>query len=135
MTETFVDTSAFYAYLVPVDANHDAARGAIAFLRASRDELVTSTFVILETVSLLQARIGVQAVRTFFRDALPPVRIVTVDDGLLHRGMQALLAASRRRVSLTDWTSFAIMQDLRIDRAFAFDNDFTEQGFEVVPGR
>lgn len=133
MSEIFVDTSALYAFLVVDDDNHSAARAEASSLRDLGVGLVTSSFVILETVSLLQARIGIAAVRAFYTDVLPLLRIVSIDEGLLKRAMQSLLAASRRRVSLTDWTSFVVMQDLRVLQAFAFDEDFVGQGFEVVP--
>ncbi len=31
-------------------------------------------------------------------------------------------------------SSFKIMRDLEIDRAFTFDRHFKEQGFEILPG-
>ena len=133
MSETFVDTSALFAYLVADDDNHLAARAAASSLRGLGVGLVTSSFVILETVSLLQARVGVPAVRAFYTEVLPLLRIVSIDEGLLERAMQALLAAAKRRVSLTDWTSFAVMQQQRLSQAFAFDEDFAAQGFDVVP--
>ena len=133
MSETFVDTSALYAFLVADDDNHGAARAEASSLRDLGIGLVTSSFVILETVSLLQARVGIAPVRAFYTDLLPLLRIVSIDEVLLKRAMQSLLAASRRRVSLTDWTSFAVMEDIRVFQAFAFDDDFVGQGFEVVP--
>jgi predicted nucleic acid-binding protein len=45
----------------------------------------------------------------------------------------ASLAAPRRRVSLVDWASFELMRRRGIERAFAFDRDFSTQGFEIVP--
>ena len=43
-----------------------------------------------------------------------------------------LLAADKRNVSLTDWTSFEVMRDRGIDLAFAFDPGFAAQGFDVL---
>ena len=128
-----VDTSTLYALPVEVDDNHEAARGAAPALRDSGPILVTSSFVVLETVALLQARIGVAAVRIFYRDVLPLIVVVWVDESLLHRAMAALLASSLRGVGLTDWSSFTIMRERGITQVFAFDEDFARQGFELVP--
>ncbi len=51
--------------------------------------------------------------------------------------MSSLLAASRRSVSLVDWTSFELMREERLIDAFAFDDDFAAHGFTVrrYPGR
>ncbi|MDE0039214.1 MAG: PIN domain-containing protein [Gammaproteobacteria bacterium] len=133
MTETFVDTSALYAFLVEDDDNHAAAEDALMALRAERVGLATSSFVVVETVSLLQARVGVATVRAFYFDFFPLLRVIAIDDALFHRAMHALLGASRRNISLTDWTSFTLMRELGIVRVFAFDADFVAQGFEVVP--
>jgi len=131
-TEVFADTSALYALLVAGDGNHAAARQIATALGKQGARLVSSSFVVLESVSLLQSRAGIDAVRLFRRAALPLLEIVWVDGGLLERAMSTLLAAGQRRVSLTDWTSFAIMHERSIRLAFAFDEDFARQGFELL---
>jgi len=90
--------------------------------------------VLVETFALVQARLGMDAVRTLADDLLPVVRTVTVtmED---HRGaVQALLAADRRDLSLVDCSSFVVMRRLGLRSAFTFDEDFRRQGFEVRPG-
>lgn len=80
------------------------------------------------------ARLGLDAVRGLSDDLLPAVRTVwtTEED---HRGaVQALLAAGRRELSLVDCTSFLVMRRLGLKSAFTFDDDFVDQGFEVLPG-
>ena len=133
MTDVFVDTSAIYALMVEDDECHRAARATASSLRGLEAGLVTSSFVILETVSLLQARIGNEAVRVFYADMLPLLRILWIDDGLLRRAMDALLAASERRVSLTEWTSITLMQDQGIALASAFDDDLARRGVVLMP--
>ena len=54
--DVFVDTSAMYALLVEDDESHEAARIGAASLRELGASLVTSSFVVLETVSLLHRR-------------------------------------------------------------------------------
>jgi predicted nucleic acid-binding protein len=56
-----------------------------------------------------------------------------VDPDLHDRAISAMLAARRRDVSLVDWTSFELMRHHGIKSAFAFDSDFTDQGFSVLP--
>ncbi len=47
--------------------------------------------------------------------------------------MSALLAASRRKVSLVDCLSFEEMRRYGIRSAFAFDFRFSEQDFLLIP--
>ena len=133
MNEVFVDTSALYALLVETDDNHRAARTAASSFRDRDARLVTSSFVVLETVTLLQTRAGIAAVRIFYRDVLPLLTVAWVGEEHLHRAMAALLGASKRGVSLTDWSSITLMRERGIAHIFAFDEDFARPGFEIVP--
>lgn len=131
--EVFVDTSALYALMVAGDEAHDSVRQALQVLEGQAARLRTSSFVLQETVSLLQARSGVSAIRRFRLGLEPLLEVVWVDPSTYEAAMAALLAASSRTVSLTDWTSFEIMRRQEIDVAFTLDDDFRRQGFRVLP--
>ena len=129
MSTVFVDTSAFYALLDAADDHHARAREALRELRAREAALVTSSYVLHETVALLQARLGLDAVRGFHRGLAPLLRVVWIDESFHELGM-ASLVTSGRGVSLTDWTSFEVMRAHGIRHALAFDEDFAAEGFE-----
>lgn len=128
----FVDTSALYAVLDRDDDHHAAARPMWEHLLGGRDNLVTSNYVVVEMAALLQHRVGLAAARALFDDVLPALATewVTPDDHA--RGVAALLAAGRRKLSLVDCTSFTIMRRLGVQRVFAYDRHFSEQGFETL---
>jgi uncharacterized protein len=138
MAPILVDTSALYAVLDADDVNHDvAARGWNQLLdEIDRDErqVVTHSSVIVETLALVQRRLGMAAVRNLHDNFLELMTTVWVDAELHQRAMTALLAANRRSVSLVDWTSFEVMRMRAIDEAFAFDDDFVAQGFACWSG-
>jgi predicted nucleic acid-binding protein len=131
----FVDTSAIYAVLVSEDARHAESLAILERLRRDRAALVSSSFVVQEAVALLQARVGLAAVRAFREIFLPVLQITWVDQAILDLAMAALLAAASRSISLTDWSSFEIMRARGIDTAFAIDPHFRRQGFQLLPGR
>lgn len=131
----FADTSAFYALLVVDDINHPHAVRALDRLQVEGATLVTSSFVLQETIALLQARIGIDSVRRFSELVIPGLRVEWAGERDFRAALTALLAAGSRAVSLTDWTSFEIMRRLRIREAFAFDDDFALRGFELVARR
>ncbi|MDO8678959.1 MAG: PIN domain-containing protein [Acidobacteriota bacterium] len=132
MSRVFVDTSAIYALLVVEDDRHDQAKSMLASLQQEPVSLVSTSFVVQEATALLQARIGILAVRTFHQHVVPAIEIEWVESVRYERAMLALLAANSREVSLTDWTSFDCMRQRGIDRAFAFDTHFAAQGFTLV---
>jgi predicted nucleic acid-binding protein len=131
----FVDTTALYAALDRDDRFHPPAARAWEELLAGSDTLLTSNYIIVETVALVQRRLGMDAVRAC-ADRLFPVLAtewITEDD---HRvGLAALLAANRRDLSLVDCVSFRLMRRMRVRRAFTFDPHFAEQGFDTIPPR
>ena len=125
----FVDTSALLAVLNAQDANHARAARAFRGLVESNEELVTSNYVLVETMALLQHRFGLAAARGFQDDVVPVLRTVWVDAELHAEGTAALVTAGRRDLSLVDCVSFACMRRQGISRAFHFDRHFREQGF------
>ncbi|OGP98580.1 MAG: twitching motility protein PilT [Deltaproteobacteria bacterium RBG_19FT_COMBO_52_11] len=129
----FVDTSALYALLDRDDRNHQKGKKAWREILDGSSTLVTSNYILVETLALLQSRLGLEAVRGFQEDVVPilQVEFVTLD---IHRaGMAALLSAGRRGLSLVDCVSFELMRNLGIKIAFTFDAHFKEQGFTTVP--
>lgn len=132
MSSIFVDTAAIYAYLVAEDDRHEEAKALVESFESADPTLVSSSYVLQETVALLQARIGVSAVRTFQKSVAPVLEVEWITETLYRRAMAALLAAGKRAVSLTDWTSFEVMRDRGIEQAFAFDGHFEDQGFRVL---
>jgi len=127
----FVDTSAIYARIVDTDARHREALALWADLAERRETLVTSNYVVLESISLLTRRVGLAPVRAFQADMVPVLRVRWVDEALHGRAMAAFLSAGDRRLSLVDCVSFEVMRRFGLDTAF--DADFTEAGFRCIP--
>lgn len=129
---TFVDTSVLYALLDDDDSMHAAADETFRFL-VEGEELVTNNYVVLESAAVVQHRLGSDAARDLLDRLIPMIDVVWVDERLHQTAVTSLLAASNRRVSLVDWTSFAFMRERGIDNVFTFDGDFAAQGFHLVP--
>lgn len=126
-----VDSSALIALLDADDHCHAAALDRLAGLRV--EPLLTHNYVVLETVALLQPRLGLDAVHNLTRELLAPVRVRWVDQTLHEAAIAALLASGQRRVSLVDQVSFELMRRERIETAFAFDAGFERAGLATVP--
>ncbi len=129
-----VDTSALHAALDSDDDHHLAARGALTELTGRDELLVTHNYVVVETVALVQRRLGLDAVRALIDHILPAIDVLWIDQATHQEASVRLLGQGTRRVSLVDWVSFTVMRRLGIDVALAFDDHFREQGFRTVPG-
>jgi uncharacterized protein len=128
----FVDTSALLAVLHGSDAHHARAARIWTTLVECDADLVSTNYVLVETISLLQSRFGLDAVRDLADTVAPLLRVSFVADDVHASALAALMAARRRQLSLVDCVSFATMRRLSVTRAFAFDPHFAEQGFELV---
>jgi uncharacterized protein len=128
-----VDTSALYAVFDRDDANHSAAKDAWTALVRERAELLTTNYVLVETTALLQHRLGIAAVRSFYDDVAPLIRVDWITEQGHRTGAEALLAAGRKKLSLVDCVSFQTMRQLGVRTAFCFDGHFREQGFTMKP--
>lgn len=129
----FVDTSAFYAVLDQADSNHGAARDAWFTLLQAEDVLLTTNYVLLETSAVLQNRLGITALRVFHEDVVPLLRIAWVSEDRHGSGVEAVLAAARKRLSVVDCIAFQTMRENAVHTAFCFDRHYSEQGFTVIP--
>lgn len=130
----FVDTSGLLAMLDRDDAAHERVKAVWLQLISTDTPLITSNYVIVETVALLQNRLGMEAVRLFQEDVVPVLDVKWVDEVVHHGATSALLAASRRRLSLVDCASFEIMRLHGCKSALSLDAHFREQGFTTQPG-
>lgn len=133
MERLFVDTGAWYAYFNAEDPDHDAVADV---LEDERWHLVTSSYVLDETVTLVLTRRGHgPAVRA--GSALRDPRTVALDR-VAGRDEDAAWELFKARpdkgYSFTDCTSFVLMDRLGIEAALATDPHFEREGFRVLPG-
>jgi predicted nucleic acid-binding protein len=128
----FVDTSGLFALLVQNDHMHIRARENFSYFAEQNAQLVTSSFVLVEIIALLQRRIGLAPVHDFNAKILPLLDVIWVNNKWYTRAMQRLFAQNNRNVSLVDCLSFEIMDSLEIKYAFAFDRHFEENGFTIA---
>lgn len=131
--KAFIDTSAFLAILDADDRNHHKAKSKWIELISSEAILFCSNYVLVEAFALVQHRLGMEAVRIFNDDMLPLINVEWVDEAIHKAGINALLVASRRKLSLVDCVSFETMRFLGVKTVFVFDVHFKEQGFRCIP--
>jgi predicted nucleic acid-binding protein len=130
----FLDTSGLYAVFDKDDVNHARARNTWLELLRDGTLLLTNNYVLLETAALLQHRIGLAAARALHEDAMPLLQVDWVTEDRHKAGMEAVLAAARKKLSLVDCVSFQTMRNRGVTTAFCFDAHFREQGFTTKPG-
>ena len=125
----FIDTSGLLAMLVENDINHERAAFIFNRLLDQSEPLVTTNYVIVETIALLQRRIGLQAVRILLDRVIPALEIEWMNSDLHAESISSLLIANRRLLSIVDCSSFVVIQRMSITTIFTFDEHFEQQGY------
>lgn len=126
----FVDTSALYALLDEADAHHRDASDALRRLVGTA--LVTHVYVVVEACALVGRRLPWPATERLIDGLLPVIDVRSVDADLHAVAVGAYRRSASASVSLVDHVSFTLMRSLGIGRAFAYDDDFEREGFELV---
>jgi predicted nucleic acid-binding protein len=129
----FLDTSAIYAWADTADPNHRKALRALQAILDDGEALLTHNYVLVESMALLQARLGVAAAIKLARDSTA-FAVEWVDDDLHAAGVREQERSKKRRVSLVDHISFLVMRRRDVTTAFAFDPDFRSAGFQILDG-
>lgn len=129
----FLDTSAIYALADARDPRHPIARERFRTLLAAGERLVTHNYVLLESMALLQSRLGLSTALKLATDARA-FDIEWVDETTHHEAVHHLARRGRRQVSFVDQVSFLVMRRRGIRSALAFDPDFEHEGFTLFGG-
>ncbi len=129
----FIDTGAWYAGVVPDDVNHQAAQ---AWLDGNTQPLVTTDFVVDETLTLLKVRghvpLALDLGESLFAGELADIVLITEDD--IRQAWHTFRQFRDKDWSFTDCTSKVVMERLQVAKAFCFDHHFRQFGsVTVVP--
>ena len=128
---TFIDTSAFYALMDRSDQHHTPAAQIWKRFVEKNNPVLTSNYIVVETMALVQNRLGFDAASLWYRDILSMVRVIWIDSMTHDFAYELWLSLGRRQLSYVDCTSFAAMRQNRLEKVFGFDRHFEEQGFLI----
>ena len=127
----FADTAYFIALLNANDAAHTLA---LSYARQNFREIVVTEFILLELADafskppdrgdFLTMDAHVRRTTTY--------TVVPVSCDLLQRGRELFAARPDKAWSLTDCTSFVVMQEHGLTDALTTDHHFTQAGFRAL---
>jgi predicted nucleic acid-binding protein len=129
-----VDTSAWLAFYDRSDQHHQSARQIAEQLKAQRASLALSEFILAESLTLIRFRLGHSWAVRFGRTVLDSrlSDLLSVDEPIRRRAWEIFQRYEDKDFSFTDCTSFALMEQLGLKTAFAFDRHFEQYGFDVL---
>lgn len=132
MSAVFVDTGVWYALTDREDPDHVAVSQA---LREHRSRLLTSNYILDETLTLVRFRLGWNIARqlgeTLRVGGLARVERISSRDE--DTAWSIFSTWSDKSFSFTDCTSFALCKRLKVRMCLAIDRDFRSFGLHCVP--
>ncbi len=131
----FLDSSGYLAVVNPHDAYHQQARDAWAALIDQRFQTYTSSFVIAAAHALFLTRLGYRHARAFLEQLeTTATRLLWVQPAEVKAAQAIIYRYSDKSFSLTDATSFVLMERHRIGAALTTDRNFAQYGFQLLGG-
>ncbi|MFA4830257.1 MAG: PIN domain-containing protein [Thermodesulfovibrionales bacterium] len=124
----FIDTGAFIALTDMSDENHQAANNFYMKVKEKGIKLVTTNFVVCETMNYLRAKVS-HDVAVAFREGFNKsslFEIIDITPLLDEAAFRIFKQYADKDFSFTDCTSFAAIQFLKLRKAFAFDKHFEQ---------
>ena len=136
MRALFVDTAGWVAGADGSDPAHDACRTARDKALRAGLMLVTTDYVVDESLTLMRLRLGVSAAEAWWQqvDGSQRVRWERLDPDRFERAVELFFRHRDKGYSFTDCTSFTVMKELKLRAALTTDKHFKQMGFEIVPG-
>lgn len=130
MNYKFADTSFFIAFANERDENHNKA---VEIATTNRGSILTTDFVILELGNYF-SRVGD---RESFLALLPDLQnerdlVVPGSRELMEQGIDLYGKRLDKSWSLTDCTSFLVMEEFGIVEALTTDHHFEQAGFAIL---
>lgn len=117
------------------EAAHAITRRAFESLQQQRVSIYVTDYVLNETLTLIQARVGhataVSCGRLMLRARA--VQVVHISTELWTEAWQMFQMYDDKGFSFTDCTSFLVMRRQKIVDAFTVDHHFEQMGFRLWP--
>ena len=135
MKGLFVDTAGWMACADEADPAHARARAARDAALEAGQPLITTDFIVDETLTLIRLRLNLASAAAWWRqiDGSSRLRWERIDSDRFEKARELFFQYRDKNFSFTDCTSFAVMREIRLTHALTTDRHFRQMGFQIVP--
>ena len=135
MKALFVDTAGWMAALDASDPLHVRTCAARDQWLEGGGMLVTTDYVVDETLTLIRIRLHLEAAEAWWRqvDGSRRVQWEQVSPARAEKARGWFFRYKDKDFSFTDCTSFVVMRELKLREALTTDHHFAQAGFQIRP--
>ena len=136
MKALFVDTAGWMACADGADPAHGSSCRARDAALEQGSMLVTTDYVVDETLTLIRKRLGLGAAEAWWEqvDGSSRLRWEWIGVTRAEKARRVFFRHRDKDYSFTDCTSLVVMQELKVRQALTTDAHFRQMGFQVLPG-
>jgi predicted nucleic acid-binding protein len=129
----FVDTSAWLALHDRNDKYFAEASEKSLIIKKEKIEIITSGFILDESITIIRVRVSHQAAVLFGDSLLTSkiVKIINIEGGHISKAWNLFNKYKDKTLSFTDCTSFVLIKETGVQKVFTFDDHFRQGGFEI----
>jgi predicted nucleic acid-binding protein len=131
----FVDTAGWMACADASDPAHSRARAQRDAAMEAGSVLVTTDYVMDETLTLIRVRLGLDAAEAWWQqvDGSSRLRWEWIDQSRADKARAVFFRHRDKSYSFTDCTSLVVMRELKLRHVLTTDDHFRQMGFQVLP--
>jgi predicted nucleic acid-binding protein len=135
MKRLFVDTAGWMACGDASDKAHGETCAARDAALEQGIVLVTTDYIVDETLTLIRKRIGLAAAEEWWRQIESSARLrwEWIGAARAEKARGLFFRLRDKEYSFTDCTSFVVMRELKIGQVLTTDHHFRQMGFQVLP--
>ena len=131
----FVDTAGWMACADGADPAHRKACAARDEWLEQEGRLLTTDYIIDETLTLLRLRLSMEAAENWWHRIAVSKRLQreSINQERAERARGIFFRYRDKLFSFTDCTSFAVMREMGLRQALTTDTHFRQAGFQMHP--
>jgi predicted nucleic acid-binding protein len=135
MRGVFVDTAGWMACADEADPACEPACAARDAALEQGSLLITTDYVIDETLTLIRLRLGLSAAKAWWAqvEGTSRLRWEWIGPERAEKARNLFFRYRDKEYSFTDCTSFVVMQELKLKQALTTDHHFRQMSFYVLP--
>ena len=123
--KVFIDTSAFCALTIPKDKYNPRAKILYNQIKERKAIIYSSDYVMDETYTLLKTRSSHDtSVKFMDQIGSSHITVLRIDEDIEGSAKKIFKKFKDKKLSFTDCTSFALINQFDIEAVFAFDEHF-----------
>lgn len=130
--KAFLDTSGFYALVSSTDRFHVNARDAYESLILDDVPLYTSSYVLVESIALIQRRLGYSVLKAFVDSVTEVFLIIWVGEKIHKDAWNLVEQRQGGEFSFVDATTILIAKEIDA-HVVTFDDSFKKVGIKTLP--